>query len=145
MALKKCENCGVFFGAKNEEILCSNCTSPKGKRVVITGDVEHDKFTNARAIVYDQPQISPEQLVKEMIELGIKITIKEIMRYVTAGRLALVSEGGGTYCSSCGKAIQIGSMCSDCTDKLEKFRNSVAPKPEKVEVKKSTGMRSSRK
>ncbi len=145
MALKKCETCGVFFGAENDEKECKNCSKPHGKRVVITGDPEHDKFTNARAIVYEQPQISPEELVSEMRAIEIDITVKEIMRYVTAGRLALVTDGEGTYCSSCGKRIQIGSMCSECSDKLEKFRNSVIKEEKKVEKKKTGGMHRTKK
>ena len=140
MALKKCSNCGVFFGTENGEDLCKNCRSPIGKKIVLTGDVEHDKFTNARALVYEQPNISPEELVKHMKGIGIKISIKEIMRYVNEGRLALTSDDGGSYCSSCGKKIMIGSMCSDCTDKLEKFRDSVRKEDKKVEATKTKGM-----
>lgn len=138
MSLKKCTNCGVFFGAKDTEELCSACLSPISKKAVITGDAEHDKFANARAIVYDIPHISPDNLVKEMVDRGINITIREVMKYVNEGRLALVSEDGGSYCSSCGKKITIGTMCSNCSDKLEVFRTNT-PKVVKKEEKQPVG------
>lgn len=143
LALKKCENCGVFFGAEGNETLCENCRAPHGKKALITGDVEHDKFTNARAIVYDQPQITPKELVEELNNRGIAITISEVMRYVTEGRLTLVTVDGGTYCTGCGRKIQIGTMCSDCSDKLDRFRKP-AQAPKKEEKAKSRGMHTSK-
>lgn len=140
MALKKCEKCGVFFGSENGETLCNNCKFPKTKKYIITGDVEHDKFTNIRSMVYQHPHITPKELVAEMESVNIIITVKEILKYVTDGRLVLVTEDGGSYCSECGRKIMIGSMCSSCSDKLEQFRNP--PKPKKVEPKKNIGMRS---
>lgn len=137
MALKKCENCGVFFGANGNETLCNNCANPQSKKAVITGDTEHDKFANARSIVYDQPNITPDELVKELVARGIDISIREVMKYVTDGRLTLVTVDGGSYCSSCGRKIMIGSMCKDCTDKLDKFRKPAATEAPKVEEKKS--------
>lgn len=136
MALKKCANCGVFFGGDGDT--CSKCKSPGGVKAVITGDTEHDKFTNARALVYEQPHITPDELVKALKEMGIRITIAEIMTYVREGRFSLVTEGGGSYCLSCGKRIMIGSMCKECSDKLEVFRTPVK-KVEKKEVKKPSG------
>jgi len=144
MALKKCENCGVFFGAEGNEKLCTNCAQPKAKKIVLTGDVEHDKFANARAVVYDQPQITPEKLVNELEARGIEITIREVMKYVTDGRLTLVTIDGGSYCSGCGRPISMGTMCKDCSKKLDKFRTpkpQAAPTPEK----KKSGMHTSKK
>lgn len=146
MSLKKCENCGVFFGAKNNETLCDKCRNPVSKKALITGDVEHDKFTNARSIVYDQPQITPKELVDELNNRGIKITIKEVMKYVTEGRLTLVTVDGGTYCNSCGRKISIGTMCKDCTAKLDKFRKPAQPvKAKTEETKRSHGMHTAKK
>lgn len=140
MALKKCENCGKFFGADDNETLCHDCREPEKRKVVLTGDIEHDKFTNARAIVYEQPHITPKELTEVLNEMGIKITLKEIMRYVTEGRLQLITIDGGTYCSNCGRQISIGTMCSDCSDKLDKFRKSPEPVKKKEPEKKSKGM-----
>jgi len=137
MALKKCENCGVFFGAEGNEVLCKNCTQPKSKKALITGDIEHDKFANARAVVYDQPNVTPEELVNELKARGIDITIREIMKFVTDGRLSLITIEGGSYCASCGRKIAIGTMCKDCSKKLDKFRKPAAVKPVQPEKKKS--------
>jgi len=140
MALKKCENCGVFFGAEGNEVLCKNCTQPKSKKAVITGDTEHDKFANARAVVYDQPNVTPEELVNELKSRGLDITIREVMKYVTDGRLTLITVDGGSYCSSCGTKISLGTMCKECSKKLDRFRKSSKPEPKKEEPKKTSGM-----
>jgi len=140
MALKKCENCGVFFGAVGNETLCNNCANPVSKKAVITGDIEHDKFANARSIVYDQPNITPEELVNELRARGIDITIREVMKYVTDGRLTLITVDGGNYCSSCGRNISIGTMCKDCTEKLERFRKPAQQANPKQSEKKKSGM-----
>jgi len=144
MALKKCEKCGVFFGAEGNETLCTNCAEPKKKKAVLTGDVEHDKFANARAVVYDQPHITPKELVEELKARGIDITVREVMKYVTDGRLTLVTVEGGSYCTSCGRKIQIGTMCKDCTEKLDRFRTPNKPVEKVVEQKKS-GMHTKKK
>jgi predicted amidophosphoribosyltransferase len=132
MALKKCENCGKFFGVEDNETLCHECREPNKKKVKLTGDIEHDKFTNARAIVYEQPHITPKELAEVLTDMGIKTSVKEIMRYVTEGRLTLVTVDGGSYCSSCGRKIMLGTLCSDCSDKLDKFRKS-PEKPKQTE------------
>lgn len=144
MALIKCENCGVFFGADGIEKLCNKCALPKFKKAVMTGDTEHDKFANARAVVYDQPQVTPKELVVELEARGIEITIREVMKYVTDGRLTLVTVEGGTYCAACGRSITIGTMCKDCTKKLDKFRTPT-PNKTSVEETKKAGMHTGKK
>ena len=142
MALVRCDKCGKFFGQEDDEKLCHTCREPDRKKAIITGDIEHDKFTNARAIVYDSPHITPKELTEELNRRGIKITLQEIMRFVTEGRLTLVTIDGGTYCSGCGKKITIGTMWSDCSDKLDRFRkppeNKEKPVSKKPESKKHT-------
>lgn len=144
MALVKCETCGKFFGQDTDETLCKECREPNKKKAVLTGDIEHDKFTNARAIVYDMPQINPKELAEEMNARGVPITIQEVMRYVTEGRLNLVTIDGGTYCTGCGRAITIGTLCSNCSDKLEKFRQPPAKKEKVVPKKKVNKMHTSK-
>lgn len=138
MALKKCTQCGVFFGGEGDT--CSKCNTPNGIKVIVTGDIEHDKFMNARAVVYEMPHISPDELVKRLNEMDVDITIKEVLAYVKAGRLSLVTEDGGTYCLSCGKRIMIGTMCADCTAKLEIFRASSKPVKKEEPKPIKTGM-----
>ncbi|MBN2795905.1 MAG: hypothetical protein JXR88_10905 [Clostridia bacterium] len=146
MPLQKCEKCGKYFGAENGETLCTDCSSTSKKRAIVTGDIEHDKFTNARALVYDHPHITPQELADELTAMGLKTTIKEIMKYVTEGRLTLVTVDGGTYCSGCGRKIMIGTLCSDCSDKLDKFRKPAATsKPKDDTEKKFVGMHTQKK
>lgn len=140
MALKKCENCGKYFGAEENETLCHECRAPGKRKVAMTGDLEHDKFTNARALVYDHPHITPKELAEELTNMGIPTTLKEILKYVSDGRLTLVTVDGGTYCSSCGRKIMLGTLCSDCSDKLDRFRKPAAKKQPEPTDKKKAGM-----
>jgi ribosomal protein L32 len=139
MALKKCDNCGKFFGGDTGEALCEDCRSSGKTKMKITGDLEHDKFTNARALVYDNPHISPVELAEELTRSGIPTETKEILKFVSEGRLTLVTIDGGTYCNSCGRKIMIGTMCKDCSDKLDRFRKP-ASQPKSVEQAKNVGM-----
>lgn len=137
MALVVCENCGKFFGQEKDEKLCKECGQPERKKAVLTGDIEHDKFTNARAIVYEVPHISPKELTEEMVARGIPITLQEILKFVTDGRLQLVTVDGGNYCNGCGRAINLGTLCSNCSEKLDRFRKP-ATSTEKPMSKKPT-------
>jgi predicted amidophosphoribosyltransferase len=140
MALVKCEKCGKFFGQEADETLCHTCREPNKKKAVLTGDIEHDKFTNARAIVYESPYITPKELTEELNERGVKITLQEVMKYVTDGRLTLVTVDGGTYCSGCGRKITMGTLCSDCSDKLDRFRKPHVEKEKPISKKASAKM-----
>lgn len=119
--LVKCETCGKFFGTDNsDQKQCSAC-SVTGERlarhVAESGD---PKFVMAREIVYDQPEISPEDLKKAMAEIGVDISVREIMGYVKEGRLSMVNNPGAVLCEECGRPIMSGRLCPKCSSNLEK-------------------------
>ncbi len=119
MALKKCEKCGVFFGAESDEALCKNCRTPNKTKAVITGDVEYDRYINSRNIVFDNPHISPENLVEAVREKGIDITIDHVIKYILEGKLTLETGFVGAYCIKCGAKINEGTICSHCEMKMK--------------------------
>ncbi len=138
MMLTKCESCGKFFGAeKPDQKLCSACSvtgTRLARHIAESGD---PKFAIARDIVYDHPEISPEDLRLLMIERGIEITVREIMSYVKDGRLSIKNAPQGNYCEECGRTIVGGRLCPKCSNQLEKAitaKNDTRPQTTK-EVK----------
>ncbi len=128
--LKKCENCGKFFGTEEDVNLCSACSEGISTGLAHISNPKEQRFLVARNIVYDKPNISPEELVLEMKSKGIKITRKEIMEYVRQGRLRLNSEQTEGACEDCGKKILSGRKCPACT---KKFEQTIINKTAKVE------------
>lgn len=124
--LKKCEKCGRFFGDENEGNVCSACKLSNSK-FKSTGNVERDKFTCARDLVYDNPDISPQGIIDIMAEMGIDITIREIMKYVSEGRLSLNTIKEGNHCLKCGTKIGFGKYCDRCRIRVEQEGNTSQP------------------
>lgn len=119
--LKKCESCGKFFGASDDGVkLCASCAEGEITGLKHIKDPKEQRFVVARNIVYENPDISPENLVKEMKDRGIEISIKEIMGYVREGRLTLKNANpNDNFCEDCGKRILSGRRCPSCTRKFE--------------------------
>ena len=119
--LKKCEQCGKFFGANDNSTLCTSCklSTPSIKS---TGDPERDKYLMCKEIVYDNEDISPQGIIDIMEEAGITITLKEILRYVDEGRLSLNLEKTGNHCARCGTRVISGKYCDRCRVKMESER-----------------------
>lgn len=115
--LKKCEKCGRFFGDEDHTV-CSACRLSK-RHFKSTGDMERDKFVAARDIVYDNPDISPQGIIDIMEEMGIEITIREILKYVDEGRLSLNTIKEGNHCQRCGTRVNFGKYCDRCRIKME--------------------------
>ncbi len=118
--LKQCEKCGVFFGADDaSQVMCESCQVSKVNSRIKSGSVEELKYQEAKEIVRENPDISPEKLIKEMNEIGFKLTLREIMDYVKQGRMTLKGATDGVFCEECGKKILSGRLCPTCTKKLE--------------------------
>ena len=121
--LKKCEKCGRFFGDESGENICSSCKL-SGTKFKSTGNIERDKFVCARDLVYDNPDISPQGIIEFMADLGIDITIREIMKYVDEGRLSLNTTKEGNHCLKCGTKIGFGKYCDRCRIRMEQDGNN---------------------
>lgn len=116
--LVKCEKCGRFFGTEGKETVCNACKLST-RDFKSSGDPERDKFLAARNVVYDNPDISPQGIIDILEEMGIEITVKEIMKYVDEGRLTLNTEKIGNHCLRCGTKIGFGKYCDRCRVKME--------------------------
>lgn len=116
--LKKCEQCGRFFGDGDQYTLCSSCRLST-KTFKSSGDAERDKFVLTRDLVYDNPDISPQGIIEILAEMGVEITLREIMKYVDEGRLVLNTVKEGNHCLSCGTKIGFGKYCDRCRLKKE--------------------------
>ncbi len=118
--LVKCEECGKFFGANDDSNkVCSSCSEGEVTGLKHIKDPKEQRFVVARNVVYENPDISPEALVNSMKDMGIDMTIKEIMSYVRQGRLTLKNANVNNLCEDCGKKILSGRKCPSCTKKFE--------------------------
>ncbi len=128
--LIKCEECGKFFGADDDSnTICSSCKEGEITGLKHIKDPKEQRFVVARNIVYEQPDIAPDKLVQEMQDMGIDISIKDIMSYVRQGRLTLKNAEVENICEDCGKRILSGRKCPKCT---KAFEESVAQAQAKV-------------
>ncbi len=137
--LRQCQKCGKFFGAENDEnLLCSECSVPDALEDVRGLNLEEKKYEMARNIVYDNPDISPEEVIKKMREAGVDISVKEILNYVREGKMILRGAEDGVFCEDCGKKILSGRRCPKCTKKMEEsiVAGHLDDKKEKPQLKK---------
>ncbi len=117
--LKKCIDCGVFFGTESDEdVKCKKCKLSLS-RFKSSGDEAYDKYLLTREIVYENPDISPEGIIDIMRDMDKPITRLEIMTYVREGKLALASVTEGAHCRECGVKITKGNICTRCENKKE--------------------------
>ena len=117
--LKKCIDCGVFFGAESEDdVKCKKCKLSLHK-FKSSGDEAYDKYLLTRELVYENPDISPDGIVELMRDFGKEITRNEIMAYVREGKLTLASITNGRHCQECGVKIDSGKICKRCENKKE--------------------------
>jgi len=117
--LKKCSQCGVFFGAESDdEVKCKKCRLSLQK-FKSSGDEAYDKYLLTRELVYENPDISPDGIIEIMKDLGKPITRREIMGYVKEGKLTIASITDGRHCRECGVKIDSGKICKRCENKQE--------------------------
>ncbi len=138
--LRKCDQCGRFFGAENDsQTTCNACRPIEETHSGGTESLEARKLRMARSIVSENPNIMPEQLIKEMAERDVEISLKEIMRYVEKDYMILKINSNQYFCEDCGKKILSGRLCPTCTKRFEKkitHKPAEPPKEPKVLNKK---------
>jgi len=116
--LTKCTECGKFFGNSNGEDVCDSCKVVGGNYDEIE-NLDEVLFQETRNYVYDNPNVSPEDVIAHLGEKGLTITRKIIMDYVRNGLIVLVSVEGKITCEDCGRTILSGRFCPTCTRKKE--------------------------
>jgi len=146
--LTKCTKCGKFFGATMGETVCEECSIKSGNFAgVDETDYEDMKFQETRKFVYDNPQVSPEEVIAALDVKGIEIDRRTIMNYVRQGKLVLKSVEGKITCEECGRTILSGRYCPSCTRKKEQGLGVQKKAPVSREEPKQvgTGMHSQKK
>ena len=140
--LKKCTECGKFFGAIGDEDVCDSCKIVAGTYEAVD-DIDEVLFRETRNYVYDHPKASPEAVIEALAEKGLTITRKIIMRYVREGKIILSSMDGKQTCEECGRTILSGRYCPTCTRKKEDSLGVPKPKEKEPEpAKPASGMHS---
>ncbi len=142
--LKRCEGCGKYFGTdSDDQEFCASCLESEVTGLKHIKDPAEQRFIIARNLVYENPNISPENLVNQMREKNIDMTIKEVMGYVRQGRLTLKNADPNNFCEDCGKRILSGRKCPSCTKKFEEVIKGAFSEVEKrveEKPKKAKGM-----
>ncbi len=119
LMLTKCTKCGKFFGSDNGSDVCDSCKISTGQFSEVS-NLDEVLFQTTREFVYDNPNVSPEDVIDYVAEKGLTITRKTIMDYVRNGLIILVSMEGKSTCEECGRTILSGRFCPSCTRKKEK-------------------------
>lgn len=130
--LTKCTKCGKFFGSANGSDVCDSCKIVTGKYSEVS-DLEEVLFQETRSYVYDNPNVSPEDVIDHLADKGLTITRKIIMDYVRNDLIILSSMEGKSTCEECGRTILSGRFCPSCTRNKEKGMG--VPQKEKQEIK----------
>lgn len=132
--LTKCTSCGKFFGSSNGNEVCDSCKITKGNYKDVT-DLDDVIFGETRSYIYDNPNVSPEDVIDYLAEKGLTITRKIIMDYVRNGLIILTSMEGKSTCEDCGRTILSGRYCPSCTRQKE---SSMGVQKPTAEVKQSS-------
>ncbi len=139
--LTKCSKCGKFFGALMGETLCEECSIKAGIFASVDEvDLDDLRYQSTREFVYDNPEVSPEEVIAALDEKGIEIDRITIIKYVKEGRLTLKSIEGKKTCEECGRTILSGRYCPSCTRKKEQGLGAQKMTRKKVEEPKSLGV-----
>lgn len=133
MEPKNCRRCGRIFGYVGGIQICDAC-----KRK------DEEDFVNVKKYLYENRGAS----MKEVSE-ACEVSVEKITRFLKEGRLE-IREGTNIVleCESCGKSIQSGRLCANCSKQLERDMTKVASdaaaqtqREEEEEEKKKGGMR----
>lgn len=113
MEIRNCPDCGKIFAYTNIN-LCPVCIQ-----------AEEEEFQRVKEYLYKNPQTGVHDLA-EVTE----VEEYKILRWLKIGRLQGKRFTGLSYpCESCGRNIQEGRFCSNCSSELAKgFSKVTAPK-----------------
>lgn len=103
--LRNCSRCGRLFGYVGRPI-CSYCI-----------EEEEDEFKIVKDFLYD----NPGSTVYEVSD-ATGVEVEKIMRFLKEERLQISSDNPNMLleCERCGKAINTGRFCKDCTNDLHR-------------------------
>lgn len=101
---RNCRRCGKIFTYAGGMPICSECIKK-----------DEEDFNKIREYLYENPKATIIQIAE-----ALEIPLEKIMRYLREGRLETANATGlKLECERCGKSINVGRFCSDCTEKLQ--------------------------
>ncbi|ODM27318.1 MerR family transcriptional regulator [Clostridium sp. Bc-iso-3] len=130
--VRNCRRCGRLFNYIGGRPICHDC-----KRQ------DDEEFKKVKEYLYEHPKAS-------IIEVSnaLEISVPKIKGYLREGRLEIVGGDGNVVleCERCGKSINTGRFCNECSRELtdglksttEEMNKSI---PDDTGKKKSVGMK----
>lgn len=104
MEVKPCKKCGKLFNYISGERFCPLCTKAM-----------ENKFAQVKQYVYDNPNITINDLSKDM-----EVSVRQIRQWIREEKLCFTDDSPiGIECESCGVTIKTGRFCPACRDSLK--------------------------
>ncbi len=102
--VKNCKNCGKIFTYFSGQQTCNICRQEEEKR-----------FKDIKEYLYQHPGAS-----LSVVSTELNISVAKIKEFLRDGRLEILGSEGNMFleCESCGKAINSGKFCTECTKGL---------------------------
>lgn len=116
--VRNCRRCGKIFNYIGGAPICHDCRRQ-----------DDEEFKKVKEYLYDHPRASIIEVSKEL-----EISVQKIKGYLKEGRLEIIGEDGNMVleCEKCGKSINTGRFCNECSRELAEGIKSTAD-----EIKKS--------
>lgn len=102
MEVRNCIQCGKIFRPIMGRRVCSSCA-----------EAERAVFDSVKAYLRNNPRASVMQVSQET-----GVPANKIREYVKEGRLVSASDDWNVTCERCGKAIDRGRFCAECSARL---------------------------
>jgi len=105
MEIKNCKRCGKMYSYIAGIPICDQCKQK-----------DEDDFQTVKKYIYEHKGVS----LKEVSE-ACEVSVEKITRFLRDGRLE-IKEGTNIIleCESCGRPINSGRLCQECSKKLER-------------------------
>jgi len=129
--IRNCKRCGRLFNYIGGRPICQDCKKQ-----------DEEEFKRVKEYLYEHPKAS-------IIEVSnaLDISVQKIKSYLREGRLEIVGTEGNVVleCEKCGKSINTGRFCNECSRELTEGFKATAQEISKsvsgdTDKKKTSGM-----
>lgn len=128
--VRNCRRCGRLFNYIGGRPICHDCKKQDEK-----------EFKRVKEYLYDHPKASIID-----VSNALEISVQKIKSYLREGRLEIVGGEGNLVleCEKCGKSINTGRFCEQCSRELSEGFKSTADEMNKsvsgdIDKKKPAG------
>jgi len=125
--IRNCKRCGRIFNYLGGSQICPSCK-----------EEDEEDFKRVKKYLYENPKATISEVASEL-----DISIEKIKKFLREERLEIVGDPRlvGLECEKCGKPINTGRFCDECSRDLASGFNSVAKKLEEQVKKDGIGLR----